>query len=185
MKKTQKDKTTAYILGALTGLMGGHKFYLEKNGIGILHMLSFVALMLSHGARPLFLLVMCWWIIDMILLGKEVDTYNEQVEANDAAIDSTQESKTEEQNPSAQSIPNGNTLKLQLARASSLLELNIINAPEFGLLNEKIASGEMILTQDKYRDVLNLKNMKERESIDDFVYEMQKSKILELKYLAQ
>ena len=182
-KKKKKDSITALLLCAFTGIFGGHKFYLEKNTAGILHLISFVLLVLARLAGPLFLLVLVWWVIDMILVSKEVDSDNENIEG-DAEPGQNASSGTQEAAIGQQAIPEGNAIKLQLMRASSLLEHNVLTAPEFGTLNERIASGELILTQDKYRDVLNLRSMRDRESIDDFVYDMQKSKILELKYLS-
>ncbi len=84
-----------------------------------------------------------------------------------------------------ENTPNDNTLPTQLKRAGSLLQLNIVNPNEFGTINANIASGKFVLSHEVYHDVVNLKNMKERQTIDDFMYDMQRTKMLELKYLPQ
>jgi len=73
----------------------------------------------------------------------------------------------------------------QLKRAGSLLQLNIVSADELGSLSTNIASGKYILSQGVYHDVVNLHSMMERKTIDGFMYEMQRTKMLELKYLPQ
>lgn len=58
-----KSKTTAYILWFFFGLLGIHKFYLRKTGIGILYM--FTAGLFFVG-----------WLIDLFTLGKQVEEFN-------------------------------------------------------------------------------------------------------------
>jgi len=58
-----KSKTTAYLLWFFFGLIGIHKFYLGKTGMGILYI--FTAGLFSIG-----------WIVDLFTLGKQVDKYN-------------------------------------------------------------------------------------------------------------
>lgn len=58
-----KSKTTAYLLWFFFGLIGIHKFYLGKTGMGILYI--FTAGLFSIG-----------WIVDLFILGKQVDKYN-------------------------------------------------------------------------------------------------------------
>lgn len=63
-------------------------------------------------------------------------------------------------------------------------QLNIISADQYGQLCANIISSkEIVLTEEKYNDVLNLNNMKERGTIEEFMFDMQKSQILGLKYL--
>lgn len=88
-------------------------------------------------------------------------------------------------NTKFENTPNDNTLPTQLKRVGSLLQLNIVNPNEFGTINANIASGKFVLSHEVYHDVVNLKNMKERQTIDDFMYDMQRTKMLELKYLPQ
>jgi TM2 domain-containing membrane protein YozV len=58
-----KSKGVAYLLWFFLGILGAHKFYLEKIGIGILYFLTLG--LLGVG-----------WIIDLFTLGGQVDTYN-------------------------------------------------------------------------------------------------------------
>lgn len=60
-----KRKTIAWPLWALTGILGGHRFYLERTGTGIL--------MLVTGGGALV-----WWMIDFFLLGDMVEAYNRE-----------------------------------------------------------------------------------------------------------
>jgi TM2 domain-containing membrane protein YozV len=58
-----KSKTTAYLLWFFLGILGGHKFYLGKVGMGIIYILTF-------GLFGIGLL------IDLFTLGTQVDVYN-------------------------------------------------------------------------------------------------------------
>jgi len=58
-----KEKKTAYLLWLFLGLLGAHKFYLGKTGLGVLYM--FTAGLFFIG-----------WIIDLFTLGRQVDQYN-------------------------------------------------------------------------------------------------------------
>jgi hypothetical protein len=58
-----KSKARAYLLWFSFGLIGFHKFYLKKTGIGILYM--FTLGLFGIG-----------WLIDLFTLGKQVDAYN-------------------------------------------------------------------------------------------------------------
>jgi hypothetical protein len=58
-----KSKTTAYILWLFLGLLGAHKFYLDKFKMGILYMFT--------GG-----LFFVGWIVDLFTLGKQVDQHN-------------------------------------------------------------------------------------------------------------
>ncbi len=192
MKNKKKDKGIAYVIAFLAGFMGGHKFYLDKNKEGMMRMIPIGAMFLSeflHMGRliPLaFFAMFAWWVIDLIKLGREVDEVNEELEIpsqatepkpqHQPAIPQTQEEFTNQP---------GDTLDHQLKRAKSLLQLNIVTPLEFGNLSSSIASGEFVLSQGVYHDVVNLNNMKERQTIDGFMYEMQKAQMLGFKYLEQ
>jgi len=67
LKKTRgtamKSKSTAYILLIILGWAGGHRFYLEKIGTGILYLFTFSFFGIG-------------WIIDLFTLGNQVDVYN-------------------------------------------------------------------------------------------------------------
>jgi hypothetical protein len=58
-----KSKKTAYILWFFLGLLGAHKFYLDKFGMGILYMLTCGLFFIG-------------WIVDLFTLGKQVDQHN-------------------------------------------------------------------------------------------------------------
>ena len=58
-----KSKTTAYLLWFFLGVLGIHKFYLGKTGMGILYLLT-------GGLCGIGLLV------DLFTLGGQVDAYN-------------------------------------------------------------------------------------------------------------
>ena len=59
----QKSKPVAYVLWFFFGLIGFHKFYLGKVGVGILYL--FTLGLAGIG-----------WIIDLFTLGTQVDVYN-------------------------------------------------------------------------------------------------------------
>lgn len=58
-----KSKLTAYLLWFFLGLLGIHKFYLGKTGMGILYILT--GGIFGFGM-----------LIDLFTLGGQVDTYN-------------------------------------------------------------------------------------------------------------
>ena len=61
----QKHNSIAFLLCLLTGLFGGHRFYLGLTFSG-------VAMALSGGGGGL------WWIFDLFRTGKMVDAFNEE-----------------------------------------------------------------------------------------------------------
>ncbi|HEY9535401.1 MAG TPA: NINE protein [Mucilaginibacter sp.] len=58
-----KSKSTAYILWFFLGIIGAHKFYLNKTGMGILYFFTFGIFGIG-------------WLIDLFTLGSQVDTFN-------------------------------------------------------------------------------------------------------------
>lgn len=58
-----RSKTVAYLLWFFLGLLGAHKFYLGKMGIGVLYLLT--AGIFGIG-----------WLIDLFTLGNQVDMCN-------------------------------------------------------------------------------------------------------------
>lgn len=58
-----KSKTTAYLLWFFLGLLGVHKFYLNKTGMGILYFFTCGLFFIG-------------WFIDLFTLGSQVDVYN-------------------------------------------------------------------------------------------------------------
>jgi hypothetical protein len=69
-----KSKTTAYLLWLFLGLLGAHKFYLKKTGMGILYL--FTAGLFFIG-----------WIIDLFTLGRQVDQHNKNSPSGPSAAD--------------------------------------------------------------------------------------------------
>jgi TM2 domain-containing membrane protein YozV len=59
----RKQVWITWVLWAITGLLGGHRFYLDRTGTG--------ALMLFTGGGGAL-----WWIVDAFLIRKMVDAYN-------------------------------------------------------------------------------------------------------------
>ena len=58
-----KSKGIAYLLWLFLGILGGHKFYLGKIGMGVLYFFT--------GG-----LLLVGWIFDLFSLGNQVDLYN-------------------------------------------------------------------------------------------------------------
>ena len=59
-----KREPVAYALWALTGLFGGHRFYLDRTGTGLL-------MLFTVGGCGL------WWLLDLPFLRRKVTSYNE------------------------------------------------------------------------------------------------------------
>ena len=63
----RKRRVIAWPLWLVTGFLGGHRFYLNRTGTGILMLLT------GGGA-------LIWWIVDAIFLPGMVDSYNREQE---------------------------------------------------------------------------------------------------------
>jgi hypothetical protein len=63
----RKHRVVAWALWVTTGFLGGHRFYLERTGSGILMLFT------SGGA-------FVWWILDAFKLGAMIDAYNDEQE---------------------------------------------------------------------------------------------------------
>ena len=185
----------AYIVTALIGWTGAQYFYLETkwaNKLGIVRLLlSALVIMckVQHypGGGILAAIASLWYLVEFAFLWKLVDNANDENAAEDVEIDSAAEYAASNDTPtvSQQLTPDpdcSNAISAQMGRAEQLLKLSIISPDEFGMLGTVIASGKFVLSQSLYNDVKNLHDMKERQTIDDFIYDMQRSKILELKY---
>jgi TM2 domain-containing membrane protein YozV len=59
-----RSKVTAYLLWFFLGMIGGHKFYLKKSGMGFLYLITIGLLGIG-------------WFIDLFTLGKQVDAFNQ------------------------------------------------------------------------------------------------------------
>lgn len=71
----QKNRTTALLLTLFLGGVGGHRFYLGQTGLGVVYLLF------------------CWILIpaivafiELFLIGKRVDRYNERQATEIAAL---------------------------------------------------------------------------------------------------
>jgi len=65
-EKKKKNKLTAYLLWFPLGLLGAHKFYLKKVGMGVLYF--FRGGLFGIG-----------WIIDVFIMSSQIDKANEAV----------------------------------------------------------------------------------------------------------
>jgi TM2 domain-containing membrane protein YozV len=59
----RKQLAIAWVLWAVTGLFGGHRFYLDRTGTGVI-------MLFTGGGGAL------WWIVDAFLMRRMVDAYN-------------------------------------------------------------------------------------------------------------
>ncbi|MFP3043779.1 NINE protein [Treponema primitia] len=66
-----KSKLVAYLLWLFLGFVSAHKFYLEKDGIGILYFLTCQIFFFG-------------WFINLFTLGKQVDAYNAKLVSSQA-----------------------------------------------------------------------------------------------------
>jgi len=119
-----KSKTTAYLLWFFLGLLGAHKFYLNKIGIGILYFLT--GGLLGIG-----------WLIDLFTLGNQVDVYNalfsnqfgRNANVNNITVNVPQHHAA--QNSGADSLE-------QLQRLADLKSKGVITEDEFNTQKAKI-----------------------------------------------
>ena len=65
-EKKQKSMLVAYLLLIFLGVLGIHKFYLKKPGMGVLYL--FTAGLASIG-----------WFVDLFITAKKVNTLNESI----------------------------------------------------------------------------------------------------------
>lgn len=68
----RKRISIAFLLWATTGLMGGHRFYLDRTGMA-------VGMLFTLGGAGL------WWLADAFFIGRMVRAYNEEQERREAA----------------------------------------------------------------------------------------------------
>ncbi len=68
----RKRRLIAWPLWLLTGFLGGHRFYLNRTGTGIL--------MLLTGGGGLL-----WWVVDAFMLSRMVEAYNREQEKRERA----------------------------------------------------------------------------------------------------
>ncbi|HZD03288.1 MAG TPA: TM2 domain-containing protein, partial [Longimicrobiales bacterium] len=68
----RKRRLIAWPLWAVTGIFGGHRFYLDRPGTGVL--------MLLTGGGGLV-----WWMVDAVLLPRMIERYNREQERRELA----------------------------------------------------------------------------------------------------
>lgn len=109
-----KSKRIAYLLWVFFGLLGGHKFYLNKTRIGILYFLTLGGLGIG-------------WFLDLYTLWEEVDHYNT---IQGESIKNTKEASTFQLGKS-----NADFIKIELQNLHNLKEKGILSDTEF--INKK------------------------------------------------
>lgn len=115
-----KSKSTAYILWFFFGLIGAHKFYLNKTGIGILYLFTFGLLTIG-------------WFIDLFTLGSQVDTYNALFgRSNGANVNHIVV------NVPGQSAPAAPGMHDQLQKLHELKEKGILSEDEYNAQKSKV-----------------------------------------------
>ncbi|MDR2048411.1 MAG: TM2 domain-containing protein [Treponema sp.] len=76
---TVKSRLVAYLLWLFLGFFSAHKFYLEKDGSGILYFLTFQIFTLG-------------WFANLFTLGKQVDAYNAKLGTSQTTATNSQAS---------------------------------------------------------------------------------------------
>lgn len=73
VSKKEKSKNMAYVLWFFFGGLGGHRFYMGNTGYAI-------GMLLTLGGLGI------WTLIDVFLIGKEIDKQNERAEMEAIAL---------------------------------------------------------------------------------------------------
>jgi TM2 domain-containing membrane protein YozV len=113
-----KSKSTAYILCFFLGVLGAHKFYLNKTGVGMLY---FCTLGLAGIG----------WILDLFTLGSQVDACNALVKRNRGA-------KKVVNTSGYSSAATQRSLSEQLHELHMLKEKGILSEEEYARLKSKV-----------------------------------------------
>jgi TM2 domain-containing membrane protein YozV len=121
-----KSKTTAYLLWFFLGFLGGHKFYLDKTGTGILYMLT--------GA-----LMGIGWIIDLFTLGNQVDAYNNALMGrNNSNVNNNTNMNNIVINVPGSAASAAPDISQQLQKLSELRDNGILTEEEFNAQKKKL-----------------------------------------------
>ncbi|WP_439697822.1 NINE protein [Mucilaginibacter sp. AW1-7] len=109
-----KSKSTAYILCFFLGVLGAHKFYLNKTGVGMLY---FCTLGLAGIG----------WILDLFTLGSQVDACNALIKRRSVV-----------NAPDYRSAATQPSLSEQLHKLHMLKEKGILSEEEYARLKSKV-----------------------------------------------
>lgn len=73
VKSQGKNMAIAYVLWYFLGLLGGHRFYMGRNGSAIAQLVLTITLIGS-------IITFIWWIVDAFTLHNWVKKHNRQIE---------------------------------------------------------------------------------------------------------
>ncbi|WP_295711721.1 NINE protein [Mucilaginibacter sp.] len=118
-----KSKSTAYILWFFFGVIGVHKFYLNKTGMGILYF--FTLGLFGIG-----------WIIDLFTLGSQVDTYNALFGRTFSANNNINNIVVNV--PASHGVKDQPGISEQLHKLYELKEKGILNEEEYNIQKSKV-----------------------------------------------
>jgi TM2 domain-containing membrane protein YozV len=122
-----KSKSTAYLLWFFTGLFGGHLFYLEKTGKGVLYLFTFG--LLGIGA-----------FIDLFTLGGQVETFNAMYLLKTNALKSSINNNNNNIVVNIPHAPKHLDISEQLHKLMELKEKGILSEEEFAIQKAKALS---------------------------------------------
>jgi TM2 domain-containing membrane protein YozV len=121
-----KSKGVAYLLWFFFGLLGVHKFYLGKVGIGILYFFTFGLFFIG-------------WFIDLFALGNQVDTYNALFGRQFGANHNNNVNNIVVNVPGhTQSAPQSMSMHEQLHKLHELKEKGILSEEEYNVQKGKV-----------------------------------------------
>jgi TM2 domain-containing membrane protein YozV len=121
-----KSKTTAYLLLFTLGIFGGHKFYLEKIGTGILYFFTLG-----------FFFIGC--IIDFFTLGDQVDAYNNALMGrNNSNANNNTNMNNIVINVPGSAVSAAPDISQQLQKLSELRNNGILTEEEFNAQKKKL-----------------------------------------------
>ena len=122
-----KSKSTAYVLWFFFGLFGGHLFYLEKTGKGVLYL--FTLGLFGIGA-----------FIDLFTLGNQVDTFNALFANRNGSGLNNNVNNIVVNVPHHSSAPKPIDIGEQLHKLAELKEKGLLSEEEFTSQKSKLLS---------------------------------------------
>jgi TM2 domain-containing membrane protein YozV len=156
-----KSKLIAYFLWFFFGAFGFHKFYLGKWLKGLFYIMLFI---LGFSIRPAFILLGIVWLIDLFLLGTQVENYNMK-QSTDGISDSS--------SPLANLVKNfavsGGAAFLGTKLANSIAKKEKVN-------NDKVENSK--IENDKVEKLRNIKSLLDSGVLTQEEFEIEKQKIL-------
>ncbi len=123
-----KSKGTAYILWFFFGLLGVHKFYLNKTGIGILYFFTCGIFFIG-------------WFIDLFTLGNQVDTYNALFGRQFGANNNNNVNNIVVNVPSHRQEPSQRNIHDELEKLHALKEKGVLTEEEYAAQKSKVLAG--------------------------------------------